>query len=102
MQVVVDSADYHLARVQADTNLHLDAVGPTHLGAVAPHGLLHGQSSVTGTHGVILVGQWCPKQRHDAVAHDLVHRPFIAVHGRHQALEDWVEELPRFLGIAVS
>ena len=28
--------------------------------------------------------------------------PFIAVHGRHQALEDWVEELPRFLGITVG
>src|SRR5262249_26950391 len=27
---------------------------------------------------------------------------FEAVHGCHQALEDWVEELPRFLGITVG
>ena len=51
---------------------------------------------------MILVGQRRPKQRHDAIAHDLVHRALVAVHGRHQALQHRVEELPRFLGIAVG
>ena len=72
----------------------------THFGAIAAHGLLHGQRRITGTHGVILMRHWRAKQRHDAVAHDLVHRALIAVHGRHQALQHRVEELTRFLGVA--
>jgi hypothetical protein len=36
----------------------------------------------------------CPKERHDAVAHDLVDGAFITVHGRHHALQDRIEELP--------
>ena len=67
-----------------------------------PDGLLHGQGGVTGPHGVVLVGQRRPKQGHDAVAHDLVHRAFVAVHGRHQALQHRVEELPGLLGIALG
>ena len=51
---------------------------------------------------MILVSHGCAKQGHNAVAHDLVHRAFIAVHGCHQALQYGIEELARFLGVAVS
>src|SRR6266852_3594336 len=42
------------------------------------------------------------KQRHDAVAHDLVHRALVAVHRGHHVFQDGVEELPGFLGIALG
>ena len=43
-----------------------------------------------------------PKQGHNAITHDLVHGAFVAVHGRHHALQHRVEELPGLLGVAVS
>ena len=69
--------------------------------AIAAQGL-HSQGGVTGAHGVILVGHGCPKQRHNAVAHDLVHRALVAMHGGHQVLQDRVEEVPSFLEVAVG
>ena len=51
---------------------------------------------------MILVGERRAKQRHDAVAHHLVHRALVAVHGLHHALEHGVEELARLLGVAVG
>ena len=51
---------------------------------------------------MILVRNWRPKQGHNAIAHDLVHGPLIAVHGRHHALQHRVEELARLLRVAVS
>jgi hypothetical protein len=47
-------------------------------------------------------GQWGPEQRHNSVTHDLIHGPFVAVHGRHHAFQDWVEELTGFLGITIG
>ena len=51
---------------------------------------------------MILMGQGRPEQRHDAIAHDLVHRALVAVHGLHHALQHRVEELPGLLRIAVG
>ena len=51
---------------------------------------------------MVLMREGRPKQRHDAVAHDLVDRALIAVHGRHHALQHRVEELPRLLGVAIG
>jgi len=50
---------------------------------------------------MILVRQRRPKQRHDAITHDLVHRALIAVHGGHEALQYRVEDVPHLLGITV-
>jgi len=47
------------------------------------------------------VGQRRAEQRHDPVAHHLVHRPVVAVNGLHHAFQDGVENLPRLLRIAV-
>jgi hypothetical protein len=42
------------------------------------------------------------KQGHNAIAHDLVHGPFVAVHSHYQALEYGIEELACLLRIAVG
>ncbi len=69
---------------------------------VALHRLLHPERRVAGPHRVILVGQRCAEERHDPVAHHLVHRALITVDGLHHPLQDGIENLARLLGIAVS
>jgi hypothetical protein len=44
---------------------------------------------------VIFMRYWGSKQGHDAVAQDLIHRPFVAVHSLHHVLQGRIEE---FLG----
>ena len=51
---------------------------------------------------MIFMRDRCPKQGHNAIAHDLVHGPLIAMHGRHHALQHRIEELACLLGVAVS
>ena len=42
------------------------------------------------------------EERHDPVAHDLVHRARVAVDGFHHGLEHRIENPPRVLGIALG
>jgi len=51
---------------------------------------------------VILVGQRRPEERHDPVAHHLIHGALVAVDGLHHVLEDGVENLAGLLGITVG
>jgi hypothetical protein len=51
---------------------------------------------------VVLVGDRCAKERHDPVAHDLVHRALVTVHGLHHVFEDRVEDFARLLGVTVG
>ena len=51
---------------------------------------------------MILVRNWRPKQGHNAIAHDLVDRAFVAVHSRHHALQHRIEQLPGLLGVAIG
>ena len=51
---------------------------------------------------MVLMRQGSPEERHNAVPHDLVHGPLIAVHRGHHALEHRVEEVAGLFGIAVS
>ena len=51
---------------------------------------------------MVLVGEGSTEERHDPVAHDLVHGALVAVDGLHHAFEHRVEELARLLGIAVG
>ncbi len=53
-------------------------------------------------HGVVLPGDRRTEERHDPVAHDLVHRAAVLLDGLAHVLEDRIEELARFLGIAVG
>ena len=54
--------------------------------AVAADRLLHGQRRIAGPDGMVFMRDWRPKQGHNAIAHDLVHCAFVAVHGCHHAL----------------
>ena len=51
---------------------------------------------------MVLMRNRRPKQGHNAIAHDLVHGPLIAVHGGHHSFQHGVEELAGLLGVAVS
>jgi len=51
---------------------------------------------------VVLVGEGGAEERHDPVAHHLVHRALVVVDRVHHALEHRIEELPRFLGVSVG
>jgi len=99
VQVVANGAHHHLARVEAHADLHLHAVPAAQLRTVAPQGVLHGERSVTGTHGVVLMGHGGPKQGHDAIAEHLIHRAFEAVYGVHHKMEGGIEELLGGFGI---
>ena len=102
VEIVANGPYNHLAGIQSDPDLHLDAMLAAHLLTVAPDRLLHSQRRIAGPHGVVFMRNRRPKQGHNAIAHDLIHGAFVAVHGRHQALQYWVEELARLLRIAVS
>ncbi len=67
-----------------------------------PHRLLHSQRRIAGAHGVILMGKRRAEQRHDPVAHHLVHRTFVVVHRFHHMLDDRIEKFTRLLRITVS
>jgi hypothetical protein len=89
-------------RVEVDPDLHLHPVRAARVVRVALERLLHPEGGIAGAHGVVLVGQRRTEQRHDPVAHHLVHRALVAVNGLHHAFEHGVEDLAGFLGIAVG
>ena len=102
VEIVANGPHHHLPRVQADADLHLQPMPAAHLRAVAADGLLHGQRGIAGPYGMVFMRNRRPEQGHNAIAHDLVDRAFIAVHGRHHALQHRVEELARLLRVAVG
>jgi hypothetical protein len=51
---------------------------------------------------VVFAGEGRAEERHDSVAHDLIHRALVAVDRLHNPLQDGVEELPSLLGVAVG
>jgi hypothetical protein len=79
-QVVADRADNHWPRVNAYTELDAYAACTLHSGTYACHRLLQGQGRPHRPLGSLLYGQWCTEKRHQAIARELVHRAFIAVH----------------------
>ena len=93
VQIVADGPHHHFSGVEADAQLHLQALGAAHLLGIAPHGGLHRQGGVTGPQRVILMGHGRAKQGHDAIAQHLVHGAFKAVHGVHHVLQGRIEEL---------
>ncbi len=101
-EIAPDRAHDHLAGIEADADLDLDAVVPANLGRVAADGLLHGERGVAGADGVILVSQRRAEQRHDAIAHDLVDGALVTVHRLHHAVEDGVQQLARLFRVAVG
>jgi hypothetical protein len=51
---------------------------------------------------VVLVGQRCAEEGHDAIAHHLVDGALVAMHRLHHPLEHGIEDLAGVLGIAVG
>jgi hypothetical protein len=102
VQVAADRAHHHRAAIQSHSDLNAHAFGGLHLGGMLLHRGLHGKRRVAGPHRVVLMRDRRAEERHDAVAHDLIDGPLVAVHRGHHALEDGVEELTGFLGVAVG
>jgi hypothetical protein len=102
VQVTADRAHHDLAGVEAHADVHRGAAGPLELVRVEVHPPLHSQCGVAGSHRVVFVSQRGAEERHDAVAHDLVHGTLVAVHRLHHALDHGIEEFTCFLGIAVG
>ncbi len=74
----------------------------SHFVGVPPDGRLHVQGGVARPHGVIFVRERRAKQRHNPVAHHLVDGALVPVDGLHHPLKDRIEELARFLGVAIG
>jgi hypothetical protein len=101
-QVAPDGAHDHLAGVEADADLHLQAVRAAEVLGVAPHGVLHAERAEAGADGVVFVGHRRTEERHDPVTHDLVDGALVAVDCLHHQLEDRVENPAGLLRIAVG
>jgi hypothetical protein len=102
MQAAVDGAHDHCPGIEPDPDLERHAVGALHLIAVTRDALLHAQRRVAGAHSMVFMGQWRAEERHNAIAHDLVDGPFIAMHRLDHALENWIEDLPCLFGVAIG
>jgi hypothetical protein len=102
VEITADGAHNDFPGVQPDADLDHRRVRASHLLRIRLHGLLHPECRVAGAHGVIFVGERRAEQRHDPVAHHLVDRSLVAVDGLHHPFEDWIENLARFLGIAIG
>ena len=77
----------------------LDAEGAARLGGVDLHRPLDRQRRVAGAHGMVLMRDRRAEQRHDAVAHDLVDRALVAMHGIHHDADRAVEDAARFFRV---
>ena len=102
VQVVSDCPDDDFAGIQADAQFDFYAVGTAHLTAVGANRGLHRQCGITRAHGMVLVRQRRTEYRHDAVAHHMVHRAFIAVHGFHYLVDNRIDDLARLFRVAIA
>jgi len=101
-EIAADRAHHDVAGVEADADLDFHALGAAKLIRVAPDGVLHPERGIARAHGVIFMGERGAEERHDAVAHHLIHGALVAVDGVHHPLEHGVENLARLLGITVG
>jgi hypothetical protein len=102
VQIIADRPHHDCAGVETDAHLHGDAMGAARFVGIGPDRGLHGEGRIAGPEGMVLMRNRGAEQRHNAIPHDLVDRPLVAVHGRHHAFQDGIEELPGLLRITVS
>jgi hypothetical protein len=102
VEVAADGTHDDLARVHADADGNGHPHGTLDSFGVSLHALLHPQRRVARAHRVVLVGEWGAEERHDPIAHHLVHGALVAMDGLHHPLEYWIQELTGLLGIAVG
>jgi hypothetical protein len=102
VEIVANGPHHDLAGVEANPDLHLATMHTAHRFAVAADRVLHGECGIASPDGVVFMRNRRPKQGHNAIAHNLVHSAFVAMHGRHHALQHGIEELARLLRVAVG
>src|SRR5262249_18212037 len=51
---------------------------------------------------MVFMGDGSPEERHNAIAHDLIDGPLIAMDRRDHPFQHRIEQLPRFLRIAIG
>ena len=98
-QVVADRTHDDFPGVETDPNLHRQALGTVHLITIAAQCRLHSQRGVTGAERMVLMGHRGTKERHDAIAEEVIHRAFIAMDGLHHEVEHRIETLSGFFWI---
>ena len=99
MQVVANRPHHDFPGIEAHAHAQLQAPGAAHRLGIGLHGGLHRQCGIAGPQGMVLVGQRCAEQGHNAVAEHLVDGALEAVHGVHHAVHGRIEELLAGFGI---
>jgi hypothetical protein len=102
VQVAANGPHHHLTAIQPDQDVEGHAFGPLDFGSVLLHRRLHGEGGIAGAHGMVLVRNRRPKQRHDAITHDLIDGALAAVHGVHHAFEHRIQQRARLFRVAVG
>ena len=102
VQIAADRTYDHLARIESNPYPDRQTVRALRLLAVSVDGRLHGQRRIACAHRMILERERCAEQRHDAVAHHLVDRALVAVHRLHHPFEHGIQQLARFLRVAIG
>ena len=98
-QVVADSPDHDLARVEAHPHREVEPALAPHVLGERPELARQVERGRAGALGVVLVGDRGAEERHDAVAGVLVDRPLVAVDAVGEDPEEAIEEPMPFLGI---
>jgi hypothetical protein len=88
--------------MDANPDLNLDAMALPHLFRVLANEILHAQRRIAGADRMILVRQRRSEERHDAVAHYLVDRAFVAMHRVHHVREHRVDDDFRLFRVALG
>jgi hypothetical protein len=99
VQVVADSPDYDLARVEPDADRERHAVLGADLARVRAGGVTQTERRVAGALRVILVGDRRAEERHAAVPGELVDEPLEALDAVAEDAEEALHDLRPRLGV---
>jgi hypothetical protein len=97
-QVVADRPDHDESGIEPHP--HAERHGLARLERQRPvgHGAGNSEGGERGAPGMVLVGDGRAEERHEAVAQELVHRAFVAVHLRQGELEEAAQEVVHQVG----
>jgi hypothetical protein len=98
-QVAADLPDHDLARVDPHTHGEVQPPLDPQLVRVAPQLVAQVERRIARPLGMVLMGDGCPEERHDAVAGVLVDGALEAVDAVRQDLEEAVEDAVPLLGV---
>jgi hypothetical protein len=93
VEVVADLADDHFAGVETQAHREVQPAAQAQLVGVSAQAVHHMQRGITGAARVILVRDRRAKERHDAVAGELVDEALEALHTVRENLEKAVHDL---------